>query len=100
MTHLPKFSKQAQARPCVVQVMRVSGTIKKSEEEAIQRARAAILKAKREAVDSATEGLNLILGQSDPDASTRVLRGKDSKGPATTADDQDDDEEMESDGND
>ena len=83
-----------------MQVVRVSGTIKKSEEEAIRRARAAILKAKREAVGSATEGLNAILGQSDPDACTRLLGEKDSEGPAITANDQDDDEEMESDGSD
>ena len=83
-----------------MQVVRVSGTIKKSEEEAIRRARAAILKAKREAVGSATEGLDAILGQSDPDASTRSLGEKDSDRPATIANDRDDDQEMESDGSD
>lgn len=33
-------------RPCVIQVVRVSGTIKKAEEEAIRRARAAIKRAR------------------------------------------------------
>lgn len=56
MTHLPSSSSSASAaaaaaaapRPCVFRVVRVSGTIKKCEQEAIKRARAAILRAKRE----------------------------------------------------
>ncbi|KAK3678162.1 RNA-binding protein pop5 [Recurvomyces mirabilis] len=42
-TRLPKPLLQ----PCVVQVVRVSGTIKKAEEEAIRRARIGILRAQR-----------------------------------------------------
>ena len=45
-----------------MQVVRVSGTIKKAEEEAIRRARAAILKAKRESENDA-EGLLGFLGE-------------------------------------
>ena len=94
MTHLPKATRQAQARSCVMQVLRVSGTIKKSEEEAIRRARAAILKAKDEATGSATEGLNAILGQPDaaPGIGDSKRRGQ---GVAGIEDDDDDDEEME-----
>lgn len=40
-----------------MQVVRVSGTIKKAEEEAIRRARDAILKAKREAGEGTLDGL-------------------------------------------
>ncbi|KAK3706922.1 RNA-binding protein pop5 [Vermiconidia calcicola] len=43
-THLPKPVNQA----CVLQVVRVSGTIKKAEEEAIRRARLSIRRAKRD----------------------------------------------------
>lgn len=42
-TRLPKPVDQA----CVIQVVRVSGTIKKAEEEAIRRARAVIVRAQR-----------------------------------------------------
>lgn len=34
--------------PCMIQVVRVSGTIRKAEEEAIRRARECVLKARRE----------------------------------------------------
>ncbi|USW56974.1 Putative RNase P subunit Pop5/Rpp14/Rnp2 [Septoria linicola] len=44
VTKLPKPVDQ----PCVIQVVRVSGTIKKSEEEAVRRARLVILRAQRE----------------------------------------------------
>lgn len=42
-THLPKPIDQ----PCVFQVVRVSGTIKKSEEEAIRRARMSIRRVQK-----------------------------------------------------
>ena len=48
-----------------MQVVRVSGTIKKAEEEAIRRARVAILKAKKEAGEGATDRLSAILGHSE-----------------------------------
>ena len=47
-----------------MQVVRVSGTIKKAEEEAIRRARAEIMRAKRE---GGTDGLLGILGKEDDD---------------------------------
>jgi len=45
---------------CVVQVVRVSGTIKKAEEEAIRRARATILRATGAGVD-----LGKLLGEQE-----------------------------------
>lgn len=47
-------------------MVRVSGTIKKAEEEAIRRARAAILKAQRSPVNGIGNGLEAILGAPDP----------------------------------
>lgn len=65
MTHLPTASKQSTTTPwpCVFQVVRVSGTIRKSEEEAIRRARDAIMRAKRkdEEDGGAMMGLQAIL---------------------------------------
>lgn len=46
-------------------MVRVSGTIKKAEEEAIKRARAAILRAKRENREGSIEGLMAILDGGD-----------------------------------
>ena len=59
-----------------MQVVRVSGTIKKAEEEAIRRARLAILRAKRESDEGSADGLSVILGQPDQDLSTGLLEGK------------------------
>lgn len=43
-------------------MVRVSGTIKKAEEEAIRRARTAILKAQRSPINGIGNGLEAILG--------------------------------------
>ena len=93
MTELPKISKQASSRPCVMQVVRVSGTIKKVEEEAIRRARIAVLKAKRAAGEGATDALSAILGQ--PDQEPQL--GKEASLLAGFENDDDDDLEMDSD---
>lgn len=45
-----------------MQVIRVSGTIKKAEEEVIKRARAAILKARGESLSGTSSALEAILG--------------------------------------
>ena len=51
-----------------MQVLRVSGTIKKVEEEAIARARAAILRAKRESDVGSIDSLMAFMGQADDSA--------------------------------
>ncbi|KAI4132942.1 MAG: hypothetical protein LQ347_002354 [Umbilicaria vellea] len=62
ITQLPKASRNGKPRACVLQVVRVSGTIKKAEEEAIRRARTAILKAQRSPINGIGNGLEAILG--------------------------------------
>ena len=48
LTYITRLPRQVGTeQSCVVQVVRVSGTIRKSEEEAIRRARASIVKARR-----------------------------------------------------
>lgn len=59
-----------------MQVVRVSGTIKKAEEEAIKRARAAILKAKGGTDASVTMGLDAILGQPGAAPTIRNHKGR------------------------
>ena len=97
MTHLPSASKQSTTtpRPCVFQVVRVSGTIRKSEEEAIRRARGAILRAKRkDEEEGEMMGLQAILRGNGEDESFGV-RGK--GGRVGIEDEVDDDEDEEED---
>lgn len=64
-----------------MQVVRVSGTIKKAEEEAIRRARAAILKAKREPGEETLDGLMGLLNAEEESEKTKtktaVITGSD-----------------------
>lgn len=53
---------------CIFRVVRVSGTIRKAEEEAIRRAREMILRAKRSMGDKSGATLEAILGKSDSKA--------------------------------
>ena len=78
-----------------MQVVRVSGTIKKAEEEAIRRARLTILRAKREACEGATDGLTAILGQPEPEP--QLVKGTNVLAGFENDDDDDDDLEMNSD---
>ncbi len=63
MTQLPDTPSQKRPQACVMRVVRVSGTIKKAEEEAIKRARAAILKANRESGEGDVDSLMGLLGK-------------------------------------
>lgn len=76
-----------------MQVVRVSGTIKKAEEEAIRRAKAAILKAKDGTDQDGSIGLDAILGKADevPSISHSEGRGR------AAVDIEDDDEDDEGD---
>ena len=85
ITQLPDRAKGPRA--CVMRVVRVSGTIKKAEEEAIRRAREAILKAQGEV---GGDSLAALLGKGG------VADGKDSAGMGV--DGSDDEDELESEG--
>ncbi len=76
MTHLPKSRNETQARACVMQVVRVSGTIRKAEEEVIKRARAAILAARGESGEGGVDGLLGFLGGEDGKAAVGMGGGK------------------------
>ena len=74
-------------KKCVFRVVRVSGTIRKAEEEAIRRARELILKAQREAEDKGETALQGILGgpveedsSKDLTAKVTMIRMKDEQG--------------------
>lgn len=59
LTLLPKAEKADRSRSVVVQVVRVSGTVRKAEEEAVRRARRMVVRAKQmvEQKDGNSEGL-------------------------------------------
>ena len=67
MSHLPPSKPQKSGQACVMRVVRVSGTIRKAEEELIRRGREEILRAKGDTV--AKKGnediLDSILGMRD-----------------------------------
>lgn len=67
ITHLPRPIDQ----PCVIQVVRVSGTIRKAEEEAVRRARISIRRAQKAAtrtkLGSATTGSYGVSGENTND---------------------------------
>lgn len=103
MTQLPGSSSpfgsssSTASRPCVFRVVRVSGTIKKCEQEAIKQARAAILRAKREEgagndeEEGATGLLHAMLGPFEEDPGTG-----DGNARIGIEDSEEDDGEMES----
>jgi ribonuclease P/MRP protein subunit POP5 len=60
-------------KPCIFRVVRVSGTIRKAEEEAIRRAREMISRARRALGEQGDASLNGILGRSDADPTAKAL---------------------------
>ena len=75
-----------------MQVVRVSGTIKKAEEEAIRRARAAILRAKREDGDGSTADVIGFFDQLDDDHTLGISGKGKKKGTARSVLSDDEDE--------
>ena len=79
LTFVTSLPKQGGGEECVIQVVRVSGTIKKSEEEAVRRARGVIKRIRREQErgrgvgvvlqdeDDGMEDLNMVNGIEDGD---------------------------------
>ena len=81
-----------------MQVVRVSGTIKKAEEEAIRRARAVILRAKRDNGDGSTDHAIGMFNQLDGDDALGL--GEKGKNKGTTGSELSDEDELELDSED
>lgn len=67
---------------CVFRVVRVSGTIRKAEEEAIRRAKEIIVKARRQMEEKGESTLNNIFGKGEAAESTKdvlMVDGSDSE---------------------
>ncbi|KAI9821859.1 MAG: hypothetical protein M1827_002441 [Pycnora praestabilis] len=89
--------REGEKRACVFGVVRVSGTIRKAEEEAIRRARASVMRARRE---EAGDGLERILGR-DVERAEGGGKGWSEGGIEDDDDDEDgDDDEDEDEGQD
>lgn len=71
-THLPLKSADL---PCVMQVVRVSGTIRKAEEEAIRRARLQIRLAQKSSGGEATAAVKAIDNAVDAEGDLTMLNG-------------------------
>lgn len=72
ITSLPLRSAEM---PCVVQVVRVSGTMRKAEEEAIRRARLQIRRAQRTTGGEANAAVNAVDGVVDGEGDLAMLDG-------------------------
>lgn len=79
MNHVP--AKQGPGPPCIFRVVRVSGTIKKVEEEAIRRARQLILAAKDETTAKGADALNTLFGADDDAADVAMVDRDDDSDP-------------------
>ncbi|KAL8854391.1 MAG: hypothetical protein Q9221_000878 [Calogaya cf. arnoldii] len=95
MTHLPRLPDQDKLQTCVMQVVRISGTIRKAEEEVIRRARAAILKAKGENSQRERAGFDAILGPAKEGMSSKKLTKDEGLERAIEDEEDDDDDEDE-----
>lgn len=78
-------------KTCVIQVVRVSGTIKKSEEEAIRRARMTIVRAQRAKAETGALSSGNLTAHEDADGDFDMANGiEDFEGPAEAESDDDD----------
>jgi ribonuclease P/MRP protein subunit POP5 len=64
-------------RNCVFRVVRVSGTVRKAEEEAIRRARELILKTRREIGEKSDSTLDDIFGGPEGNTEAEITEDKD-----------------------
>lgn len=79
-------------KSCVFRVVRVSGTVRKAEEETIRRARELILKARREMGEQSDSTLDNIFGKADN------LANSTNDSLMVDRDDSEEDEELSDDG--
>lgn len=66
-------TKHGPGKPCIVRVVRVSGTIKKVEQEAVRRARLLILAAKDEMSGKESDALRSLFGSKDSANETAMV---------------------------
>lgn len=77
-------------KPCVFRVVRVSGTIKQVEQEAVRRARLLILAAKDEIAGNASDSLSALFGTKESTNDVAMVDVDDGSGSEANFDDDDD----------
>lgn len=82
-------TKNGPGKPCVVRVVRVSGTIKKVEQEAVRRARLLILAAKDEMAGKGSDALSSLFGGKDSMHEVAMVDVEDESGSEAEIDDED-----------
>lgn len=76
-------------KPCIFQVVRVSGTIKQVEHEAVRRARLLVLAAKDAMAGTASDSLNVLFGSNGSTDDVAMVDVDDGSGSEADLDDDD-----------
>lgn len=82
-------TKHGPGKPCIFRVVRVSGTIKKVEQEAIRRARLLVLAAKDEMAGKGSDALDSLFGSKDSANEVSMVDVDDDSDPGADFDDDD-----------
>lgn len=88
MDHVP--TKDGPGNPCIFQVVRVSGTIKQVEHEAVRRARLLVLAAKDEMAGKGSDALNALFGNENSTDDVTMVDADDGSVSEGDFDDDDD----------
>lgn len=82
-------TKHGPDKPCIFRVVRVSGTIKKVEQEAVRRARLLVLAAKDEMSGKGSDALSSLFGSKDSANEVSMVDVDDDSDPGADFDDED-----------
>lgn len=83
-------TREGPGKPCVFRVVRVSGTIKQVEQEAVRRARLLVLAAKDEMAGRESDALSALFGTNDSTKDVAMVDIGDASGSEADFDDDDD----------
>lgn len=83
-------TKHGFGKPCIFRVVRVSGTIKKVEQEAVRRARLLVLAAKDEMAGKGSDALSSLFGNKDSANEVAMVDAHDDDDSGADFDDDDD----------
>lgn len=83
-------TKNGSGKPCIFRVVRVSGTIKKAEQEAVRRARMLVLAAKDEIAGKSPDALGSLFGIKDSANDVAMVDAHDESDSGADLDDDDD----------
>lgn len=82
-------TKRGSGSPCIFRVVRVSGTIKKVEQEAVRRARLLVIAARDEMSGKASDTLNSLFGGTNSTSEVAMVDAQDDSASEAGFDDED-----------